>query len=140
MADRIEEVEETTVSEGVPVQTTRRVTTATNDTVSERPVAAVDRTGTATAERVIYYITGVLLTLLAFRFVLSLLGANRGNVFADFIYGLSYPFVAPFFGLFGYTVQYGQSRFEIETLVAMAVYALLAYGIVKMVRIARKAD
>ncbi len=139
MADRIQEVEETTVSDGVPVQTTRRVTSSTDTAATERAVA-VDRAGTSTAERVIYYITGVLLTILAFRFVLSLLGAERGNVFADFIYSLSYPFVSPFFGLFGYTVQYGQNRFEIETLVAMAVYALLGYGIAKLVRIVRKAD
>jgi hypothetical protein len=139
MADRIQEVEETTVSDGVPVQTTRRVTSSTDTAATDRAVA-VERAGTSTAERVIYYIMGVLLTILAFRFVLSLLGANRGNVFADLIYSLSYPFVAPFFGLFGYTVQYGQSRFEIETLVAMVVYALLAYGIAKLVRIARKAD
>lgn len=136
MADRIQEVEETTVNNGLPTQTTRRVTTETAD--NQRVVAAT--TGTSTAERVIYYIMGVLLALLAFRFVLSLLGANRDNGFANLIYSLSYPFVAPFFGLFGYDVQYGVARFEIETLVAMAVYALLAYGIAKLVRIARKAD
>lgn len=139
MADRIQEVEETTVSGGVPVQTTRRVTTATDPTVEDRPVA-VEHVGTSTAERVIYFIMGLLLSILAFRFVLSLLGANRENTFANLIYGISYPFVAPFFGLFGYEVEYGRSRFEIETLVAMAVYALLAYGIVKLVRIARKTD
>lgn len=139
MTERIQETEETTVSNGVPVQTTRRVTTATEQPTSDNVVVA-DRTGTSTAERVVYYILGILMAVLAFRFVLSLLGANRDNVFAGLIYGISYPFVAPFFGLFGYRVQYGVSRFEIETLVAMAVYALLAYGIVKLIRIARKAD
>ncbi len=134
MVDRIEEVEETTVRQSEPVQTTRRVTTA--DTAETR-TAVRTGDGDRTIERVIYYITGVLLTLLAFRFVLSLLGANRENPFADFIFGVSYPFVAPFFGLFGYDVQYGVSRFEIETLVAIAVYALLAYGIVKLIRIVR---
>lgn len=138
MAERIQEVEETTVSNAAPVQTTRRVTTATAP-AEDRPVA-VATIGTSTAERVIYYIMGLLLALLAFRFVLSLLGANRANAFANIIYGITYPFVAPFFGLFGYQVQYGVARFEIETLVAMAVYALLAYAIAKLIRIARKAD
>lgn len=133
MAERVQEVEETTVQDGVPVQNTRRVTTDTNDNR-----APATTSGTSTAERVIYYIMGVLLTLLAFRFILSLLGANRGNGFADFIYSVSYPFVAPFFGLFGYEVEYGVSRFEIETLVAMLVYAVVAYGIVKLIRIGRK--
>jgi hypothetical protein len=104
------------------------------------PVAIVRSSGTTTAERVVYYILGILMAILAFRFVLSLLGANRDNAFAGLIYGISYPFVAPFFGLFGYQVKYGVSRFEIETLVAMAVYALLAYGIVKLIRIARKTN
>jgi hypothetical protein len=104
--------------------------------VSDRSVEVV--TGPSTAERIVYYIAGVLLAILAFRFVLSLLGANRNNGFADFIYSFSYPFVAPFFGLFGYEFEYGVSRFEIETLVAMAVYALIAYAIAKMIRIARK--
>jgi len=133
MAERIQEVEETTVQDGIPVQNTRRVTTDTND---NRPAATTG--GTSTAERVIYYIMGVLLTLLAFRFILSLLGANRGNGFADFIYSVSYPFVLPFFGLFGYQVERGVARFEIETLVAMLVYAVVAYGIVKLIRIGRK--
>ncbi len=132
MAEQVQEVEETTVRDGVPVQNTRRVTTTDDNR------AATTTAGTSTAERVIYYILGVLLSLLAFRFILSLLGANRGNGFADFIYSVSYPFVVPFFGLFGYEVEYGVARFEIETLVAMLVYAVVAYGIVKLIRIGRK--
>ncbi len=135
MVEKVREVEETVVRDEAPVAgATRRVrTTTTND-----DDVAVVATGQSTTERVVYFITGILLTILAFRFVLSLLGANRENGFADFIYSFSYPFVAPFFGLFGYDVQYGISRFEIETLVAMAVYALIAYGIVRMIRIGRK--
>jgi hypothetical protein len=41
--------------------------------------------------------------------------------------------VAPFFGLFGYNMQYGVSKFEIYTLVAMAVYAVVAWGLAKLV-------
>jgi YggT family protein len=90
------------------------------------------------ATQVLYYIGGVLLSLLAIRFVLSLLGANRGNGFADFIYGITYPFVAPFFGLFGYDVSYGVARFEFETLVAMAIYALLIYAIAKLINMVHR--
>lgn len=139
MAEEIREVEETTVTNGAPVQTTRTVRTQA-DPPANQPVTVVRASGTSTAERIVYYILGILMALLAFRFVLSLLGANRENAFASLIYGISYPFVAPFFGLFGYRVQYGVARFEIETLVAMAVYALIAYGIVKLIRISRKTD
>jgi uncharacterized protein YggT (Ycf19 family) len=131
MAEQIQETRERTVPQS-ETTTTRRV-------VSEPEGATVVRTtGRSTAARVVWYVAGVLLTVLAFRFVLSLLGANRGNPFADLIYTLSYPFVVPFFGLFGYEVEYGVARFEIETLVAMAVYALVAYGIVQIIRIARR--
>jgi len=92
------------------------------------------------AARVVWYAAGVLLTLLAFRFILALLGANPGNAFADFIYTTSHPFVAPFFSLFGYDLRYGVSRFESYTLVAMAVYALVAFGISRLFTLKRDAE
>jgi len=98
--------------------------------VSERSVG-----GSVLAARIIWYVAGVLLTILAFRFILTLLGANPDNFFANFIYTVSHPFVAPFFSLFGYNLQYGVSRFEIYTLVAMAVYAIIAYGLERLVTI-----
>ena len=138
MADQIQEVKETTTQGGVPTQTTRRVTTS--DTAADERAVAANRAGDSTVERVIYFLVGLLSAVLVIRLILSLLGANRDNGFANLIYSVSYPFVAPFFGLFGYKVQYGLARFEIETLVAIAVYALLGYGVVKLIRIFRKAD
>lgn len=89
------------------------------------------------AARVVWFITGILLTLLAFRFVFILLGANRANAFADFIYDVSHPFAAPFFGLFNYDTDYGVAKVELSTLVAMAVYALVTYAIVRLLTIRR---
>ncbi len=80
---------------------------------------------------------GLLLVLLAFRFVLALLGANPVNPFAHFIYATTMPFVSPFFSLFGYSTAYGVSRLEVYTLVTMAVYALAGWGIVRLVTITR---
>lgn len=84
---------------------------------------------TSISERALSIIVGFVVSILAIRFVLSLLGANRNNGFADLIYSATYPLVAPFFGLFGYKFEYGVARFEVETLVAIAVYALIGYGI-----------
>lgn len=125
MAERIEKISKVTEP-------------AAGEQVTRREVSEVRETppsGMTLAARIIWFIAGVLLVLLAFRFVLALLGANPNNGFADFIYTTSHPFVAPFFSLFGYKLQYGVSRFEIYTLVAMAVYALIAYGLVKLVTI-----
>ena len=91
------------------------------------------------AERVIYYIGGIIMGLIALRIILSLLGANRANGFASFIYGVSYPFVAPFFGLFNYRMQYGVSRFEFESLVALIVWGMVTAAIARLVTITRRA-
>ncbi|MBX4201775.1 YggT family protein [Candidatus Saccharibacteria bacterium] len=89
--------------------------------------------------RIVWLIAGIIIALLAFRFILALLGANPANAFANFIYDVSRPFVAPFFGLFSYNnINYGVSRFEVYTLVAMAVYAVIAWGIVALVNISRR--
>jgi uncharacterized protein YggT (Ycf19 family) len=86
-------------------------------------------------ERLVYLVGGIIIALLAVRFLLSLLGANKGNGFADFIYSASHPFVAPFFGLFNYDEQIGVSRFEFETLVAIVVYAIVMAILARLVTI-----
>ncbi len=128
MADRVEKV--TRVEEPVAVDNRDN-----GGTRQVREVSEASAAGSTVVARIIWYIAGVLLVLLAFRFVLTLLGANENNAFANFIYTASQPFVAPFFGLFGYNLQYGVSRFEIFTLVAMAVYAIVAYGLAKLTTI-----
>src|SRR5689334_19150012 len=91
-------------------------------------VVARDNYGASVFSKVVWLVAGVILLLLGFRFLLSLLGANTSNAFANFIYDASHPFVSPFFGLFNYNnIQYGVSRFEVYTLVAMLVYAALAW-------------
>lgn len=99
--------------------------------VRERVVTDVPQPYTL-GERIVGLITGLLLSLLTLRFVLLLFGANRANPFANFIYGVTYPLVAPFYGLFGYTVQYGVARVELESVFAVIVYALLGYGIMRL--------
>lgn len=127
MDEPIRRVQETTTQVGDTKQTTQDVIVPTNTKSQQQEIIA----------RVIWYIAGILLVILAIRFVLVLLGANPYNGFASFIYGISHPFVAPFFGLFGYRLKYGVSRFETFTLVAMAIYALIAYGLVKLVTITK---
>lgn len=124
MADVERTTETTTVA---PVQ---------NGATTETVVARQAGVGTK-VEMIVYYLFGLLEALLALRFALSLLGANQSNGFAQFVYNLTYPFVAPFFGLFGYTFQYGVARVEVETLTAMAVYALVGYAIGRLLRIGR---
>ena len=81
--------------------------------------------------QVVWYILGILEVILGFRFVLKLLAANPGAGFTDFVYDLSRPFAAPFLNVFRVTRVEG-SVFEWTTLLAMAVYWLIAWGIIKL--------
>ena len=75
--------------------------------------------------QVVWLLIIIILVLLAIRVMFALIGANLDNEFASFIYTATEPFVLPFRGLLNVgEVQYGVSRLEFETLVAMVIYFL----------------
>ena len=92
--------------------------------------------GVVIAQRVIYYVGGVILALLTVRLILQLLGANQASDFVNFVYGLSGIFVVPFAGIFG-EPTFGASHFETSALVAIIVYGLITIGIAKLITLAR---
>ena len=81
--------------------------------------------------QIVWCILGILEALLAFRFVLKLLAANPSAGFSSFIYNVSYPFAAPFLNVFRVTKVEG-NIFEWTTLLAMLVYWLIAWGIIRL--------
>ncbi len=81
--------------------------------------------------QVVWYILGLIEVLLAFRFGLRLLAANPEAGFSRFIYTISYPFAAPFLKVFNAS-KVDSGVFEWTTLLAMFVYFLIAWGIVKL--------
>ena len=90
------------------------------------------------ARQAIYYALGVLEVILAFRLVFKLLGANPNSGFVAVIYSISAIFLAPFSGIFRPAVTKGletQAVFEPASLIAMIVYAIIAYGIVRLIDI-----
>lgn len=89
----------------------------------------------ARINQAIFFVVHALAILIFLRFGLLALGANPDNPFANFIYVLSYPFVAPFLNLFYWDLRSGFSFFEISSLVAIAVYYLLAWGLTRLVRL-----
>ena len=91
-----------------------------------------------TVEYIIYFILGLIDVLLVFRFILKLTGANTASGFVTFIYDLTRVFILPFEGIFSKgsaEVLETTSVFEPATLVAIVVYGILAWGIVKLIRI-----
>lgn len=119
----------------------------TKETVTNQnqgPHAAVTRetkqvaTTAQRTEYVLYFILGALEILLAFRLILKLTGASMASGFVTFIYGLTGIFVQPFEGIFRSATSAGVETtavFEPSTVVAMIVYALLVWGIVKLIHI-----
>lgn len=81
--------------------------------------------------QITWYLLGILNILLAFRFLLKLTAANPSAGFSSFIYTVSQPFTAPFLNVFRVSRVEG-NVFEWTTLLAMAVYSLIAWGIVKI--------
>lgn len=124
-------------------------TTEVRDTKERRGSTTIQRQSVETAskldarviaKRIIYYMVGVIIALLAMRIVLLSLAANQGSAFVDIVYGLSGFFAVPFYGIFNYQPTYGQSVFEISSLVAIVVYALVAVGLAKLFTLTRSHD
>ena len=131
--------QDTTVVSGSGANQTRR----TSQTIA--PSAEVSREVTNTKRlfysyQIIWYVLALIEIILAFRFVLKLTGANPTSGFADFIYSISYPFAQPFLSLFQASVTKGAETtgfFEWSTLVAAAVYSLIAWGLIKILKLGK---
>jgi uncharacterized membrane protein len=83
----------------------------------------------------IWLVFGVIIGLIALRVVLRLIVANPVNTFADFIYDVTGVFLGPFFGLTGTPTTTDGIALEVSSLIAIVVYALIAWFIVKLIYI-----
>ncbi len=99
---------------------------------TQHEVGQEGRVATFKATQLIWLLLGILEAALALRFVFKLIGVNAANTFASFLYGLTDFFVAPFASLTGAPAA-GNMVFEFSTLIAMAVYALVAWAIERLV-------
>jgi hypothetical protein len=71
--------------------------------------------------------------LIGLRILLKLLEANPSNAFASAVYNFTGLFVAPFNSLIGNPVAAGGRVLEITSIVAIIVYALIAWAIIRLV-------
>ncbi len=129
------------MSEFEPVDKRERVQVTQQGGVRrrERVIADAGAERRQTLNRVgqlIWLIFGIIIGLIAFRVVLLLLGANPDSGFANFIYSLTDIFLAPFTGLLAnITNDAGTIVFEPSALIAMLVYAVVAFIIVQLIRV-----
>lgn len=85
--------------------------------------------------QIIYVVFGIAIALIIIRVILKALAANQGAGFTSFVYGVTNPLVAPFQGIFA-TPQAGTgSVFEFSSIVAIIVYALIAWALVRLIEI-----
>jgi hypothetical protein len=103
----------------------------------QRSIAAANQnTAVARVVNIVYFLFGLIELLLAVRVVLHLIGANPANGFANFIYVLSSPFLILFSTLMTNPTLGPNAALEITTIIAMIVYAILAYLIGRLVWLA----
>jgi uncharacterized protein YggT (Ycf19 family) len=100
------------------------------------PVAYARPSTTYRLIQLVYLVFGIIEALIAIRVVMKLLAANPEAAFTQFLYGITDPFVAPFQGVFPQPQSHG-SVLELSSLLAIVIYALLAYVIVRVIAYAR---
>lgn len=83
---------------------------------------------------VVRSITGLILALLGLRVLLKLINANPDNAFVHFIYNVTSVFAQPFQGIVGEPSS-NVAALELNVLLAMLIYLLLAYGFLQLIRI-----
>lgn len=91
-----------------------------------------------TIQYVVYFIFGAIETLLAFRLILKLTGANPISGFVNFVYSLSQLLILPFVGIFRQATTPGietTAILEPAVIVAVIVYAVIAWGIIQLIEI-----
>lgn len=120
--DHVESYDENTRE--VPVRAASQVETV-------RTHMPDSRNRVSSITRVVFWLLGILEVLLASRLVLKFLDASTSSSFVTLIYDTSKIFVAPFAGIF----KAFESGLETSTLVAMLVYAIVGWGIAKLVAI-----
>lgn len=96
-----------------------------------------DETWFIRTRNIVYYILGIIEVLLAFRLIFRSLGASTRNGLVALLYTITKVLISPFSGIFNIINPIGAWQFAIEpaTIIAMVVYALLAYGLVKLVKV-----
>jgi len=89
--------------------------------------------------QIVNFLFSVILSLIALRFGLQFYGAENEGIF-QIIYNITYLFMSPIFSLQKSVPDYGASHIEIEALIAIAFYAVIAPVISFIINICHHMD
>jgi len=95
------------------------------------PAPTVTQLAVWRAQRIIYYVFGVVEAFIAIRFILRMLNANPASAFTQIVYNISWVFVFPFNGVVPNTAS-GGYVFEWFSLIAIIVYALASVALARL--------
>ena len=87
------------------------------------------------AVEIVYLVFGIIDVLLFIRLLLKVMAANPDVPFTGFVYGITNVFLAPFHGLLPAWAS-GRSILEPTVLIAILVYALIAYALARIISLA----
>ena len=110
----------------------KKITEVQTTQTTQKEPGEERRIFTFKATQIVWLVFGILEGMIALRFLLKLIGANPDSPFSGFVYGFTDLFLIPFSGLVG-TPTAGKIILEISSLIAMAVYALLAWGLERLI-------
>ncbi len=132
----MEEIKETRTTQnivpgGTSINNTNGIPASAD--VSAKTRTTLVKTNQERLKDLVWFLIGSLEVLLALRVIFLLLAA-RASGFAAFLYTLTYPFVAPFRGIFPAPAE-GGSYLDTAAILAMIIYALIAWGIVALIDI-----
>lgn len=85
-------------------------------------------------ERLVWFLTGIICTLIAIRFFLRVFAADPETPFVAAVYGITGPLTMPFYGIFPGGGLRGHV-FEPACLVAFVVYLLVGWGVAALIKI-----
>jgi hypothetical protein len=102
---------------------------------SEKPHASAGEAFARKGTEVVVFIFSSLEVMLTIRFVFKLFAAQSVNLFVSLIYQITQLFVEPFLGIFRSAPSAMGHVLEIETIIAGIIYALVAVGLIKIVRL-----
>lgn len=137
MEEKVEKVTTTSVNPTTPTQVTQTTTKVTPPEHTESPKQVFEeKKAIFRLYQLIWYMLAIVETLLIFRFVLLALGANPLNGFVSFIYTITAPLTLPFVGMLPELAQ-GSLVIDWASIVAIVVYALIAYALVHLIQMLR---
>jgi hypothetical protein len=100
-----------------------------------KDIGAERQTIIAKVVRFIWLGTGILEFLILLRMLLKLVAANPNTAFTQIVYGFTDLFLWPFSGLIASPTAGNGMVLEISSFFALLVYAVLAWGVVQLIRI-----